>query len=487
MSHLPPFDATAVPTSTRWIEAIGYCDVRKLNVSTSLSVSFTQPAVESTVTVTVGSSTAFVVGDTVAVSGALATYRGGVYCVNAKPTATTLTLRLLERGFVAPGSIVASGADVRSVSPIIVTPTDRGQLVVTELYCDSLVCPGFGDTTRPTVSIGWNRGGTPFSEFYSAQQLNFAPTRSSGQMASAVGSAFVQPAIGAQVAVKLVVPAVYSLGTYGFPLDTTVEVLRSGVYRVAGFVTTTTTTAYTQPALNASVTINVASTGTDFVVGDFIWTSTSTTPAVALYQITARTTTTLTVTRRDAGASFVAPAATGTTIPTGATVWHAQFLQLELLREPRVAAGQTVPAGASVVRYWVDGSTTPTTFVISGVGDSTITVADNRQFVVGSSVIVNVSPTLCAGIYTVNQKIGFDRLSASITAFVDYPTAGTTVPAGASVTPWRQSGQALPLRGSGTTRLSVDPGSVIAAYVSVAGNATTADVVAIHLRGYHVS
>lgn len=485
MSHLPPLDATAVPTTLRWIEAVGYCDVRKLNVASNLTVGFTQPAVGSTVTVSVGSSTAFVVGDTVAVSGALATYRGGVYCIDAKPSSTTLTLRLLERGFIAPGSTVVSGADVRSVSPILVTPLDRGPLVVTDLYCDSLTCPGFGDTTRPTISIGFNKGGTPFSEFYAAQQLNFASTRSSAQMASSTGATFAQPAVGSTVAIKLSVPAVYSLGTWGYPLGTTVEVIRSGVYAVAGFVTTTTTTAYTQPT--TSVTINVVSTGTDFVVGDFVWVSTPTNPAVALYEITARTTTTLTVTLRNAGGSFVSSVSSGTTIAAGATVWHAQYLQCQLLRHPKTAAGQTVPAGLSVIRYWDDGSTTPTTFVISGIGNSLINVADNRQFVVGSSVIVNVSPTVCAGIYTVNQKTGVDQIGAGIATFVDYPTAGTTVPAGASVTPWRPVGQVLPLRGTGTTRLSVDPGSVIAAYVSVAGNATSADVIAIHLRGYHTS
>lgn len=486
MSHLPPFDATAVPTATRWVEAVGYCDVRKLNVSTSLSANFTQPAVGSTVTVTVGSSTAFVVGDTVAVSGALSTYRGGVYCVAAKPTATTMTLQLLVRGFIAPGSVVASGADVRSVSPILVTPTDRGQLVVTDLYCDSLVCPGFGDTTRPTISIGWNRGGTPFSEFYSAQQLNFTPTRSSGQMAASTALTFAQPAIGASVSIKLAAPAAYSLGTWGFPLDTTVEVLRSGVYRVAGFVTTTTTAAFSQPVLNASVTINVAST-VDYAVGDFVWSSTPTIPAVGVYEITAKTTTSLTVAARNAGLSFETTVTVGTSIPIGSTIWHAQTLQVQLLRDSRPAAGQTVPAGLSVIRYWPDAATTAAPFVIAGIGNSTVFVDDNRQFTVGTSVIVNVSPTSCAGIYTVIQKRGLDRLDIDIATFVDYSPAGVTVPAGASVIPWRQSGQVLPLRGSGTTRLSVDPGSVIAAYVSVSGNATAADVVAIHLRGYHVS
>lgn len=486
MSHLPPFDATAVPTTTRWIEAVGYCDVRKLNVSSNLTASYTQPAVGSTVTISVGSSTAFAIGDTVAVSGAVATYRGGVYCIDAKPSSTTLTLRLLERGFVAPGSTVVSGADVRSVSPILVTALDRGPLVVTELYCDSLTCPGIGDTTRATISIGWNKGGTPFSEFYAAQRLNFASTRSSGQMAASIAATFVQPAVGALVSVRLANPAAASLGSWGFPLDTTVKVLRSGVYRVAGFVTTTTTTAYVEPSLNASVTVNVVTT-TDFAVGDFVWSSTSTIPAVGLYEITAKTSTSLTMTARNAGSSFVTAVQAGTTsIPIGSTIWNAHTLQLELLRDPQTAAGQTVPAGASVLRYWPDAATVTSPFIVYGIGNSNVYVDDNRQFTVGTSVMINVSPTSSAGIFTVIDKRGVNLLDLDSTTTIDYAT-GSTAPAGASVLVWRQAGQVLPLRGTGTTRLAVDPGSVIAAYISVAGNATAADVIAIHLRGYYVS
>lgn len=77
MSHLPFPDRTAVTTSNLWHEAVGYCNIKVANVATSTTANFTQPQIGGTVTVSVSSSTAFTVGDTVAISGSLSTYRGG--------------------------------------------------------------------------------------------------------------------------------------------------------------------------------------------------------------------------------------------------------------------------------------------------------------------------------------------------------------------------------------------------------------------------
>lgn len=485
MSYLPAPDRTAVPTTTRWIEAVGYCDVRVANVSTSLSATFTQPAVGSTVTVSVGTSTAFVVGDTVGISGSLSTYRGGVYQVASKPSATSLSLRLVSDG-IAPGGTVASGADVRTVTPLLVTPRDRGQLVVTELYCDSLVCPGFGDTTRPTVSIGWNRGGTPFSEFYSAQQLNFASTRSSGTMAASLGATFTQPAIGAIVTARLATPGVYSLGTWGFPLGSIVRVLRSGVFEVSGFHSTTTTANFTQPAVNASVTIQVSSS-TGFSIGDFLFVSTTTVAGAGAYEITATTATSITATLRNVGSSFLPGVASAATVASGSTVTHGQKLDLTLLRDSATDAGQTIATANSVFRYSDARATTVASYVQPTSGSTVVvTVDDNRDFVVGTTVWVSFSPTSSAGLYSVTSKTGFDRLTLTLSTVIDY-AVGSTVPAGATIHVRRQAGQDLPLRTFGTSRLAVEPGAVVGVYVSVAGNATAADVAAIFLRGFFVS
>lgn len=485
MSHLPAPDRTAVPTTTSWIEAVGYCDVRVANVTTSLSASFVQPAIGSTVTVTVATSTAFVVGDTVAVSGSLATYRGGFYRVASKPSATSLSLRLVSDG-IAPGGTVASGADVRSVTPILVTPRDRGQLVVTELYCDSLVCPGFGDTTRPTISVGWNRGGTPFSEFYNAQQLNFASLRSSGTTAASLGATFVQPAVGSAVTVRLATPGAYSLGTWGFPLGSTVRVLRSGVFEVSGFTTTTTTASFTQPAVNASVTIQVASS-TGFAVGNFFFVSTTTVAGAGAYEVTSTTATSITATLRNVGSSFLPGVASASTVASGSTVTHGQALGLTLLRDSATDAGQTIATANSVFRYSDARATTVASYVQPTSGSTVVvTVDDNRDFVVGTTVWISFSSASSAGLYSVTSKTGLDRLTLTLSTVIDY-AVGSTVPTGATVHVRRQAGQVLPLRGFGTTRLSVEPGSPIAAYISVSGNATAADVSAIFLRGFFVS
>lgn len=485
MSYLPAPDRTAVPTTTSWIEAVGYCDARRANVSTSLSVSYTQPAVGSAVTVTVGSSTAFVVGDTVAVSGALATYRGGIYQVASKPSSTSLSLRLVNDG-IAPGGTVASGADVRSVTPLLVTPRDRGQLVVTELYCDSLVCPGFGDTTRPTISIGWNRGGTPFSEFYSAQQLNFTTTRSSGTTAASLGATFVQPAVGAAVTVRLATPGVYSLGTWGFPLGSTVRIIRSGVFSVSGFTTTTTTANYTQPAVGASVTIAVSSS-TGFAIGDYFFVSTPTVAGAGAYVVTGTTATSITATLNNVGSSFLPGVASASIVSSGATVTHGQALTVTLQRDAQTDAGQTIATAGSVFRYSDARATTVASYVQPTSGTNVVvTVDDNRDFVVGTTLWVTFSPTSSAGLYSVASKTGLDRLTLTLSTVINY-AVGSTVPSGATIHVRRSAGQVLPLRGFGTTRLAVEPGCIVAVYVSVAGNATAADISAIFLRGFFVS
>lgn len=485
MSHLPAPTQTAVPVTRTWIEAVAYCDIRKANVTTSLSSSFVQPALFGTVTLTVGSSTSFSPGDTFAVSGSLATYRGGVYRCDSKPSSTTIVARLVDPG-LAPGSTVASGANVTTISPLLVTPSNRGQLVVTDLYADALVCPGFGDTTRATVSVGWNKGGTPFSEFYSAQQLNFVSLLSAGNMASSLGATFVQPAVGSSVTVTLATPAVYSLGTWGFPVGSTVRVLRSGVYTVAGLTTTTTSATYTQPAVNGSVVISVASS-TGFSVGDFFFVSSGSTAGAGAYQITATTATSLTATLRNLGSSFLPGIASASTVPSGATVTHAQKLSLTLTRDAETAAGQTITSGNSVFGYLDALSTTTASFVQPTSGSTvTVTVASNVGFVVGTTVWCNVGFGSSAGAYSVTSKTGFDRLTLTLSTVIDY-AVGSTVPSGATLHVRRQSGQVLPLRGTGTSRLSVDPGCPVGVYVSVASNATTAAVVAIYLRGFFVS
>lgn len=485
MSHLPAPDRTAVSTSRTWIEAVGYLDARVANVSTSTTASFTQPALHSSVTVSVSTSTAFAPGDTVALSGSLATYRGGFYLVLSKPSSTSLSLKLIEDG-IAPGSTVASGANVRTVTPILVTPRDRGPLVVTDLYCDSLVCPGFGDTGRATVSIGWNKGGTPFSEFYAAQQLNFAATRSSGTTAASVGVAFAQPAVGSTVSVKLATPGVYALGTWGFPLGTTLRILRGGVYQVAGFTTTTTTANFTQPAVNSSVVVQVSSS-TGFAVGDFFFVSTSTVAGAGAYEVTATTATSITATLRNIGSSFLPGVASASTVASGSTVTHAQTFTLSLLRDSQLDAGQSVAVGNSVFGYSDARATTTASFVQPTSGSTVVvTVDDNRTFVVGTTVWLTFSPTSSVALYSVTSKTGLDRMTLTLSTVIDY-AVGVTVPAGATVHVRRQAGQVLPLRGTGTTRLAVDPGSAIAGYVSVAGNATSADVSAIFLRGYFAS
>lgn len=485
MSYLPAPDRTAVPTTTEWIEAVGYLNARVTNVSTSTTVAFTQPALHASVTVTVASSTAFIPGDTVAISGSLATYRGGFYYVLSKPSATSLSLKLIDDG-LAPGSTVASGADVRSVNPILVTPRNRGQLIVTDLYCDSLVCPGFGDTTRPTVSVGWNKGGTPFSEFYNAQQLNFASLRSSGTTAASLGAAFTQPAVGSSVDARLAAPGAYAVGTWAFPLGTTVRVMRGGVYEVAGFTTTTTTANFTQPAVNSSVVIPVASS-TGFAIGDFLFVSTTTVPGAGVYEITATTATSITATLRNVGSSFLPGVASASTVASGSTVTHGQKVSLTLLRDSQLDAGQSVATGNSVFAYSDARATTTASYVQPTSGSTVIvTVDDNRTFVVGTTVWLSFSPTSSAGLYTVTSKTGLDRMTLTLSTVIDY-AVGSTVPAGAEVHVRRQAGQVLPLRGFGTSRLAVEPGCPIAGYVSVSGNATSADVAAIFLRGYFVS
>ena len=485
MSHLPAPDRTAVDTTRTWVEVVGYCDVRTANVSAGLAASFVQPAVGSSVTVSVTTSTAFVPGDTIAISGALATYRGGFYRVLSKPSSTSLSLRLVEDG-IAPGGTVASGADVRSVSPIWVTPRDRGQFVVTDLYCDSLVCPGFGDTTRPTVSVGWNRGGTPFSEFYNAQQLNFAATRSSGTTAASTAAAFVQPVLGSSSAIRLATPGAYSAGSWAFPEGSLVRVLRGGVYEVVGALETTTSASYTQPAVGANVTIPVVST-TYFAVGDYFYTLTPAGVGAGVYVVSSKTATTITATLNNVGSSFLPGIATGATVASGSRVIHAQEITLRLRRDPFPDAGQNVPAASSVFRYSDARATTSLAFVQPTSGTSVlVAVDDNRDFIVGTSVWVTFSPTSSAGFYTVASKTGLGLLSLTLTTAVDY-ASGATVPPGATVHVRRQAGQVLPLRGFGTTRLAVDPGSAIAAFVSVAGNATAADVAAIFVRGFFVS
>lgn len=485
MSHLPAPDRTAVSTTRHWAEFVGLVDIRTTNVSTSLSSSFTQPALFGTVTAAVATSTAFAPGDTVAISGSLATYRGGFYVVESKPTATSMVLRLVDRG-IASGSSVASGANVRSVTPIVWTPATRGPFVVTDLYADSHVCPGFGDTTRCTISVGWNKGGTPFSEFYNAQQLNFASLLSSGTMAASLGAAFTQPAVGSTVELRLATPGAYALGSWGFPVDTVLRVLRGGVYRVDSLHTTTTTANFTQPAVNSSVVVSVASS-VGFAIGDFVWISTTTVPGAGVYEITATTATSITATLRNVGSSFLPGVPSASVVASGSTVTHGQKVTVELLRDGLPATGQSVPNAASVYS-WREGKATTTASFVQPTSGSTVvvTVDDNRDFVVGTTVWVNVGFGSSAGLYSINSKTGLDRLTLQLSTVINY-AVGSTVPSGATLHVRRQAGQVLPLRTFGTSRLAVDPGSPLAAYVSVSGNPTSAGVVAITARGYFVS
>lgn len=485
MSHLPAPDRTAVPTTRHWAEVVGYCDTRVLNVAGTTTAAFTQPAIDGTVTISINLSTSFVPGDLVALSGSLSTYRGGFYYVDSKPSSTSLVLRLIDPG-IAPGGTIASGADVRSVTPIFITPSTRGAFVVTDLYADSLVSPGFGDTTRCTISIGWNKGGTPFSEYYNAQQLNFTSTLSSGTTAASLGASFNQVAIGSTVTATLAAPGAYSLGTWGFPIDTIVRVSRGGVYRVAGFHTTTTTAAYTQPAVGSTVVINVSSS-TGFVVDDYLWVSNGTEAGVGAYQVTATTATSITARLNNIGSSFLPGIATGSSVASGSTVTHAQKINIELVRDRAQAVGQAVPNASTVFSYREGKATTTASYVQPTSGSTVVvTVADNRDFVVGTTCWVNLGFGSSAGIYTINSKTGLTRLTLQLSTVIDY-AVGSTVPSGATIHVRRQAGQSLPLRTTGTTRLSVDPGSAVAAYVSVSSNATAAAVVALHVRGYFVS
>lgn len=485
MSYLPAPDRTAVKTTTYSIEGVGYGDIRVQHVSTSLTANFTQPAVHGTVTATVGSSTAFVAGDTVAISGSLAGYRGGIYYVVSKPSSTSMVLKLVEDG-AAPGATVSSGADVRSVIPILMTPRNRGQLVVTDLYIDSLQCPGFGDTTRATVSIGWNKGGTPFSEYYSAQQLNFVSTLSNGVMATSLGATFTQPAVGATATVTLATPAVYVNGTWAYPNGTIIRINRGGVYEVTSQITTTTTANYTQPAVSGSVVISVSST-TDFAVGEYIWVSSGSTLGAGVYSITAKTATSLTCTLVTLGSSFLPGIASASVVASGATVTHATKMIVTLLRDQQAGTGQTLASGNSV---WHnnDGKATTTAAFTQPVSGSSVTVTmnDNRRFVVGTTVWVNVGFDNSAGLYTIASKTGLDRMSLTLSTAINYAT-GSSVPSGSFIHVRRQSGQVLPLRGTGTTRITVDAGYAVAMYVSVSSNATSAAVVAVHVRGYYTS
>jgi hypothetical protein len=485
MSHLPAPDRTAVPTTLHWIEAVAYVDTRKQNVTTSLSASFTQPAVGGTVTITVGSSTAFAAGDTFAVSGSLATYRGGIYFCLSKPSSTSIVAQLIDPG-IAPGGTVAINASVTTITPLLVTPSNRGNLVVTDLYADSLVCPGFGDTTRATVSVGWNRGGTPYSEFYNAQQLNFVSTLSSGSSASSTGATFTQPALNGSVTVSLAAPAVYSIGTWAYPVGTTVRIMRSGVYTVDSLHTTTTTANYTQPAVGSTVVVNVTSS-TGFAVGEWVWVSNGTTLGAGAYEITATTATSLTLRLNNIGSSFLPGIASASVVASGATVTHAQKLNLVLVRDSSASSGQTIASGTTVFRYLEPKATTAASYVQPTSGTNvTLTVDDNRGFIVGTTVWVNVGFDNSAGIYSVASKTGLDRITLTLTTAINY-AVGSTVPSGAVLHVRRQAGQVLPLRTFGTTRLSVDPGSPIGVYVSVSSNATAASVVAVHLRGFYVS
>ncbi len=485
MSHLPAPDRTAVPTTTRWVEAVGYCDTRRLNVTSGLTVNYTQPALYGTVTVSVGSSTAFNPGDTVAVSGSLSTYRGGFYYVLSKPSSTSMVLQLVADG-LAPGSTVVNGADVTTITPIMVTPRDRGQFVVTDLYADSLVCPGFGDTTRCTISIGWDRGGTPFSEFYNAQQLNFTSTLSSGSSAASLGATFTQPAINGTVTVTLAAPAAHSIGSWAFPVNTVLEVRRSGVYRVDLLHTTTTTANYTQPAVGSTVVINVASS-TGFAVNDYIWVSTATVAGAGAYQVTATTATSITARLDNIGSSFLPGVASASVVASGATVTHAQKLTIQLLRDSSASSGQTITTGNTVFAYREPKAITTAAYTQPTSGSTVVvTVDDNTGFEISTTAWVNLGLGSSAGLYTINSKTGLDKLTLQLSTVIDY-AVGSSVPSGATIHVRRQAGQVLPLRGTGTTRLSVDPGSPIGAYVSVSSNATAAAIVAIHLRGFFVS
>jgi len=396
-----------------------------------------------------------------------------------------MVLRLLDAG-ISPGGTVASGADCRSVTPLMIAPSARGSFVVTDLYADSLACPGFGDTTRCTISIGWNKGGTPFSEYYSAQQLNFVASLSSGTSAASLGAAFTQPAIGSTVVATLAAPGAYSLGTWGFPINTVLQVLRGGVYSVSALQTTTTTANYTQPAVGSSVTINVTSS-TGFAVNDYIFVSTAAVAGAGAYQITATTATSITARLDNIGSSFLPGVASASVVASGATVTHAQKMTLTLLRDSRLATGQSVATGNSVFSYREGKTTTTATFVQPTSGTTVlVTVADNTDFVVGTTVWVNVGFGSSAGIYSITSKTGLDKILLNLTTVIDYAVA-STVPIGATLHVRRQAGQVLPLRTSGTSRLSVDPGAPIAAYVSVAGDPTACGLVAIQLRGYFVS
>lgn len=402
-------------------------------------------------------------------------------------TASSMTLKLVSPG-VAPGGTIANASTVTSVYPFFVVPLDRGDFYVTDMWIDSLICPGFSDTTRPTISIGWNRGGTPYSEYFSSQQLNFAGTMSSGTACSSTGTAFTQPAVGASVTVTLAAPAVYSAGTWLFPLDSIVRILRSGRYRVSGFTTTTTTANLTQPAVGSSVTINVAST-TDFAVGDFIWISTATVPGAGAYNITAKTATSLTATLNNIGSSFLPGVAAAATIASGSTVTHAQKLTVTLVDDDQANAGTSLASGRAVLPYSDGPVTTTASFTqpTAGGTSATVTVTDNRQFVVGTSAwLTPNASTGQAGFYSITGKTGLDRLQLQLTTAGDYAT-GATVPSGLRVNVRRQSTAPLALRTFGTSRRGVEPGATLAAYVSVSGNATTANLAQAFVRGYFIS
>lgn len=485
MSHLPAPDGTAVTTSNLWHEAVGYCNIKVANVTTNTTANFTQPQIGGTVTVSVSSSSAFTVGDTVAISGSLSTYRGGFYYVMSKPTTTSAVVLLIADG-IAPGGTVVSGATFTSVTPIMITSKNRGQFVVTNLYADSLTCPGFGDTGRCTISIGWNKGGTPYSEFYSAQQLNFVATLSSATMASSLAATFVQPAINSSVLVTLATPAIYSAGTWCYPVGTTIRIWRAGVYTVSSLITTTTTANYTQPATSGSVVISVAST-TAFAIGDYIWVSSGTTAGAGCYSITAKTATTLTCTLVTLSSSFLQGITNPTVIPSGATVTHASQMNVTLTRDPQASAGQTIATGNSVISYNPGASTTTASYVQPAIGSGVlVSVSDNTPFVVGTSVWLSSGYNTNAGLYSVASKTGLDKMTLTLSS-IDTYAVGATVPSNMVINPYRQSGQVLPVRTFGTSRLSVDPGSPIGAYVSVAGNPTSAGITAIYVRGFYAS
>jgi hypothetical protein len=91
-----------------------------------------------------------------------------------------------------------------------------------------------------------------------------------------------------------------------------------------------------------------------------------------------------------------------------------------------------------------------------------------------------------AGIYSIASKTGLSKMTLTLSSIDTYASAAT-VPSGMSIYIRRQAGQVLPLRGFGASRLSVDPGSPIAAYVSVSGDPTSAGIVALFVRGFYTS